>query len=807
MKTIILKFGGKSLANGKGIEQVLSIIQNKLKEPQKLVVVLSARGQTTNTLENLIYLAKEGQNFKTKFKKFKAYQEEPLKKANLKTELNTIENALNGIQLLKDCSAKTKDLILAQGELLSVKLVAKLLRKKNIKTEVIDSRTIIKTDSNFGNANVDLKSSKQLTKKALKPLNPNVVTLITGFIGSDSNHQTTTIGRDGSNYTASLIANFISATKIESYTHVDGIFTANPEEVGSATIIPQLHYNEANEIASFGASVLHAKTISPLITKRIPLEIKNTFKPNQNGTIINHNKTRIGVKSIAIQKDIDLINFEGRGILGKSGIDGRIFNVLKQHNISVGLISQGSSETGVSFIVNKDQTKKTLKYLKQEFEIDFKRKTVSSISAASHVALITVIGQSLNGFLKPYQSLVKNNVNIKLINNTLSGNNIGLLVDEQDVSKAANIIHSQIFGVSKTINVAIFGKGTVGSSLINQIAESRQSILDKKETNIHVFAVADSKKIWLNSKRIEKNWEKSFEKKAKNGYDIETVISYAQKHHLENLVAIDNTASDKFIANYFPLVENGFDLISSNKIANTKSYACYKKLKQTLKLNKKSYLYETNVGAGLPVIDTIKLLHDSGENITRIKGVFSGSLSYIFNTFSDQEQPFHQVLKTAIDNGFTEPDPREDLCGNDVARKLLILARELDLQNEFDDIHVQNLIPKPLRKVSKQGFFYQLQKLDNPFSQLKENQKSNHVLRYVGELHGNLQKEKGLLDVKLISVPKNSALGQLKGSDSIIEIYTESYGDKPIIIQGAGAGAEVTARGVFGDLLRIADKK
>jgi aspartokinase/homoserine dehydrogenase 1 len=292
-----------------------------------------------------------------------------------------------------------------------------------------------------------------------------------------------------------------------------------------------------------------------------------------------------------------------------------------------------------------------------------------------------------------------------------------------------------------------------------------------------------------------------------NSYAVEDVIAYAKEHHLENLIAIDNTASSIFVENYIALAENSFDLISSNKVANTLSFEFYKKLRKVLEENQKEYLYETNVGAGLPLIDTIKLLHLSGENITKIKGVFSGSLSYLFNNYSKKEAPFSQVLQEAIDNGFTEPDPREDLCGNDVGRKLLILARELDLQNEFEEVQIHNLIPENLREGKATEFLTRLEEFDTVYEGIKNGQKENHVLRYIGELSGNLQQDKGTLEVKLVSVPENSALGSLQGSDSIFEIYTESYGEQPIVIQGAGAGANVTARGVFGDILRLSDKK
>ena len=368
------------------------------------------------------------------------------------------------------------------------------------------------------------------------------------------------------------------------------------------------------------------------------------------------------------------------------------------------------------------------------------------------------------------------------------------------------VIHGELFESPKQIHLAIFGHGTVGKTLINQILESREEIIKRKNIQLNIVAIANSRKILLNKKGISHTWEQDLAQ-ATTESKIENIIQWAKEHHLENLIAIDNTASSSFVENYDRLAENAFDLVSSNKIFNTLSIERYRDLREKLDKNNKRYLYETNVGAGLPLIDTIKLLHLSGENITRIIGVFSGTLSYIFNHFSVRNDAFSTIVKEAMEKGFTEPDPREDLSGNDVARKLLILARELDLINEFEDISIQNLIPSHLQNMSKEEFLTKLDELNNEYENIKKNQAEGYVLRYVGDLHGDLSQDKGILDVKLISVPKTSALGQLKGSDSIFEIYTESYGENPIVIMGAGAGASVTARGVFGDILRLSENK
>lgn len=803
----LLKFGGKSLANGEGLDNVLTIIKNKIKDQERIVVVLSARADATDVLEQILEKSKQGENYTRIWEEFKRQQVAPNANIDYSKEFSLLEQIFQGVRLVEDYSPKVKDLVLAQGELLSTKMVASLLEKEGIKSLAVDSRELLKTDSCFGQAHILGKISEDITKTFFTKLSAEIVPIVTGFIASNELGETTTLGRNGSNYTASLFANYLDVAEVESYTHLNGIYTANPDQVVDAQIIQRLNFQEASELASFGAFILHAKTIIPLIEKNIPLRILNTFNAKAEGTLISTEHREKGVKAITVQNDVCIISIAGKGFLGKRGIDARIFKTLSEHDISVGVVSQGSSERGVDFLINEEKAEIAVAALKEEFAKEFFNKDVSSITPIKDVAVVTIIGQDLQGFTTPYQALVKNRVKILLINNTLNGKNIGLVLPRNEVVKAMNVIHGQIFGVAKKINIAVFGKGKVGGSLIDQIQQSRAKILKKKDLSLNIFAITGKNKVLFNRNGIGTDWRTVLKDKKQTNDIVQKTIAYAQKYHLENLIAIDNTASDDFITQYIPLVEQGFDLISSNKKANTQSFSSYKELRKTLQANDKQYLYETNVGAGLPLIDTIKLLHESGENITRIRGVFSGSLSYLFNQFSALDDSFSSILKEAIEKGYTEPDAREDLCGNDVARKLLILARELDLENEFEDIFIENLIPKDLQDVSLEAFTERLEVFNPIYNKLKEEQQPKHVLRYVGDLGGDLQKSKGELSVRLVSVPKNSALGQLKGADSIFEIYTESYGKNPIVIQGAGAGAEVTARGVFGDLLRISDKK
>ncbi|WP_346880833.1 bifunctional aspartate kinase/homoserine dehydrogenase I [uncultured Algibacter sp.] len=797
----VLKFGGKSLANGTGLNTVLSIIESKVNAGERISVVVSARGSATDDLEVILEKALKGEDYNNDLEAFKAYQTKPLKTVDFLAEFSLLDKLFEGVSLLGDYSKKTKDNILAQGELLSVKLISNILNERGINAKSTDARELIKTDEAFGNAQPISKISKESTQAYFKE-HKDTVNIITGFIASNLKNETTTLGRNGSNYTAALIANFLDAEELQNYTHVNGIYTANPDLVADAQKIRELSFSEANELANFGTSVLHAKTIIPLVEKNISLRILNTFNPDDEGTLITARPSTKEVTSLSVLDNVALLNLEGRGLLGKIGVDARIFGALSKHGISVSIVSQGSSERGIGLIINAEQATQAVIALEREFESDFYSQDVNKIDVIDDVAVISIVGIALSSFHKPFNALIKNQITPLLFNNTVTGKNVSLVVKKNQLHKAVNVIHGEVFGISKKINIAIFGHGGVGSALINQILKSKGDIEKRKGINLNVFAIANSRKLLLNKNGVDTYWEKAIESTSQTS-SIEDVIAFANANHLENLIAVDNTASSIFYENYIPFIEAGFDLVSSNKIANTISHEFYKNLRLQLKEHNKQYLYETTVGAGLPLIDTIKLLHESGENITRIRGVFSGTLSYLFNNFSVEDKPFSEIIKETVDKGFTEPDPREDFSGNDVARKLLILARELDLQNEFEDVAVQNLIPEAYQKISVESFLKQLDVLDDEFQKIKSEQKECHVLRYVGDLSGDLSQDKGVLEVKLVSIPNDSTLGQIKGSDAIFEIFTESYGEQPIVIQGAGAGAEVTARGVFGDILRL----
>lgn len=798
----VLKFGGKSLASLHNTTHLLQIINNHA-TLSSLIIVVSAIGNTTDILLDLLRKAKHNKPYREQLNELKTLNFYP--KINTEDQFQLIENILQGVSLIQDYSTKVQDLLLAQGELISSKVITEILNEKGYEAVFLDSTQLIKTDSYFGSANVNETLTEIAIKEQFSKIPSNKLVVLGGFIGSNEKGEITTLGRNGSNLTAALIAKYTDAEEFLNFTHVDGIYTTNPEWVSTAKRIDELHYDEANELANFGANILHAKTIIPLIEKKIPLRILNTLNPNSPGTLISAKPTAKDVKSLTVLQNVALIQFYGKGLLGKSGVDARIFNALAKKKISVSVIAQGSSERGIGFVVEEKNAFLAKTTLENEFAEDFYTKDVENIHVNTNIAVISIIGQDLESFHKPYSALIKNGIVPILFNNSITGRNVSLVVEKDQFKKALHVIHGQIFGINKTINVAIVGKGTVGSVLIDQIVSARKQIAEKKGIDLNIFAIANSTSVYFKNDGFNENWKLAF--KTPQPHSLSSIIDYVKEHHLENLILVDNTASSSLPNRYEDFIQHGFDVVSSNKIANTLSFDFYKNLRETLKRNQKEYLYETNVGAGLPLIDNIKLLHLSGESITKIKGVFSGTLSFIFNTFSIEDRPFSEVLKEAIAKGFTEPDPRDDLSGTDVARKLLILARELDLENELDDISIQNLIPESFQKLSVESFLDQLEGLNDYYNTIKQDLKPNEVLRYVGELSGDLQLSKGVLETKLVKVDKNSALGQLSGSDSIFEIYTESYGDRPIIIQGAGAGAHVTARGVFGDILRLAEKK
>lgn len=654
----ILKFGGQSLANNEGLNQLIQIITPFIEKEEKILIVLSARGKSTSALDALIAKAYQKEDFSEDLQHFEALQKNTSTSVHFKNEINLISSSLSEISNTNTRQHHAENLILAQGELCSLKVVSQLLHENHIQHECVDSRQLIQTRQLNNIQIVNKKHSRKETQQFFNSRTNTKVFITAGYIASDEEGNTTTLGKNGSNYSASLLANFTHADEIRSYTHVDGIYESDPLIFPQAKKIDFLDYESAQKIAHSKAEILHQKCISPLIQKQIPLRILNTFNPKSKGTLI--------------------------------------------HNAKI-------------------------------------------------------------------------NSRIKTTNSSLSRR--------------------------KQINLAIFGLGLVGGSLIEQILTSKTKLAQKKGVDLNIFALANSKKVILKSNGISNNWKELVDTKESYCRDANELIQYTKENKLDNLIAIDATNGDQLVNSYIPLVNANFNVVSANKIANSSPYSFYNELRQQLQNNQKEFLYETNVGAGLPLIDTLKNLHLAGDEVQKIQGVFSGSLSYIFNQFCIEDKSFSEIVKEAKVKGFTEPNPLEDLSGKDVGRKLLILARELDIKKEFSDVIIESLIPQELEDNIANNQF-QLSDLNNYFQRKKDQLPDGHCLRYVGELDTKTQQ----LKVALKTVPTNSALGHIRGSDSLFVIQTASYQD-PMIIQGAGAGAQVTARGVFVDILKIVDKQ
>lgn len=803
----ILKFGGRSLANqNQGIKQVCDIIAQQSKQAETTIAIVSARADTTQQLQNLIDRAANDQDYSALLQQLKQSQQLKSTQVDYQANFQLLEKRLQGIKLLGGYNAQTRDEILAQGELMSVKAVLATLQEKGINASQIDSQACLKTNDNFGQATPLHSLSKANLQHRINQ-NPAKLYIAAGFIGSTEQGQTTTLGANGSNYTAALFANYLDATEMRNYTHVDGIYTADPTIVQQAQKIEQLSYREANELAQLGTYILHAKTIIPLIEKNISLRLLNTFKPNDSGTLISAKSKRQGIKCVSANQNVALINLEGRGMLGKPGIDGRIFGTLAHFNINVNMVSQSTTERGIGILVAAEDAKLAEQALKAEFSTELNQQDVARIETDQTVAVITTVGLSLQNFNQPLNALANNQISPLMINNSLNGKNISLVIKKDQLTKAVNVIHGSIFGAATRVHLALLGHGTVGKAMIEQILAAQQEIAERKSLAIKIIAIANSRQLLFDPQGIGSDWQQRLDQES-NRHQIIELIDLTRSHHLENLILIDNTAGIRPPQLYPEFIKAGFDIVSSNKIANTLDWNFYCHLRKLLKQHKKSYRYETNVGAGLPLIDTIQSLHLAGENITAIRGIFSGSLSYIFNRLGREQVSFSQVLKDAMQQGFTEPDARDDLSGQDVARKLLILARELDLAVEMDNVSIENLVPQELRQLTAEQFQQNLDLLDQQFEQRQKQLPKNHVWRYLGELSGNLMdSSQAKLKVALTAVPAASPLGQVQGSDSIFEISTESYGKQPMIIQGAGAGAKVTARGVFGDILKLATQK
>jgi len=808
----VLKFGGSSLASAKSIKLLIDIIKS---EQQNLWVVVSASGKTTDYLVELTQLAlAKDESYKVGLKTLEQHHISICKEslpiaaqtcviALIKSACNELEQLLDAVYWLEDLSPKTQDKIISFGELLSAQLLAEIASKEIESVQYKDSRELISTNSQFTNAKVNFDRTNSFIADFQKS-NEAKVTILGGFISANEANETTTLGRGGSDYSAAIYAAALKAEVLEIWTDVNGLYAANPKLVKQAKPIANISYEEAMELSHFGAKVIYPPTIKPVLEKEIPIKIKNTFDANAEGTTISNssNGKRQTIKGISHVEGISLLTLEGLGMIGIHGISKRLFEVLANNHINIVMITQASSEHSICIAIAKESSQKAEQLINDAFKNEISEHLIQPISVENDLAILAVVGdqmkshQGVSGTL--FSSLGSNNINIRAIAQGASEKNISCVIKDDDVKKALNCIHAAFFEAHiKELNVYIAGVGNVGSKLVSQLQQQQVYLKEALNLNVKIVGIANSKQYYINENGLgNSDWiTKLSEQKVDNDVSYYDAIAALNK---QNSVFVDVTANEAVANSYADLLRKSISVVACNKIACSSDYNDYKELKYLAKKYKASFLYETNVGAGLPIIKTVQNLISSGDQITEIQAVLSGSLNFIFNEYTNGEL-FSTIVKQAQDEGYTEPDPRIDLSGKDVARKILILIREAGIPLEFEAITNNPMLPKGSLEAASVDDFYSLITTENDhFKQLlSEAKNQNSKLKYVASY------KDGKASVGLQFIPKNHPFYNLEGKDNIVSFYTNRYQEQPLIIKGAGAGADVTASGLFADIIQI----
>lgn len=811
----VLKFGGTSVANAENISKVIDILKENAQK-EKLVVVVSALGGTTDTLLEAGDFAQNGNSdFSSSFKTIEKRHIEavraliPIDKQSgvlggLKKILNELESTLEGISLLGEFSARTHDKIVSFGERLSSYIVINALKSQIENVALKDSRELILTNDDFNQAVVDIDTTTKNIVSYFKNIDAQVV-VMPGFVAANKNGETTTLGRGGSDYTAALIASALDASILEIWTDVSGMYTANPRLVKGAFPIENISYHEAMELSHFGAKVLYPPTVQPVLKKEIPMVIKNTFDAKAPGTYISkNNKTsKTLIKGISHIANVSLITLEGNGMIGIPGFSKRLFETLSQEKINVTLITQASSEHSICIGINDSDAEKAKLLVDETFAYEIALGKVEPLQVESGLAIIALVGDNMKNHQgisgRMLSTLGKNNVNIRAIAQGASEKNISTVINSKNIKKALNSLHSEFFeNQVKNLNLFVVGVGNVGGQLIEQIAAQEEYLLDKLQLKVNVIALSNSKKMLFKEEGIDlSNWKNDL---LENGetLDLNQFHKNVVDFNLANSIFVDNTANYDIAQLYAGYLKESIAVVTCNKIAASSDYEIYSELKSLSREYNAPYLFETNVGAGLPIINTLNNLVLSGDRIKRIQAVASGSLNFIFNSFVG-DGDFAKIVDEAGALGFTEPDPRIDLSGVDVARKILILARESGTRMNLEDIKNISFLPKASFEAdSIEDFKKTLISEKAHFEAIKEKAAANNAeLKYVAEFVD------GKANVSLQEVDNKHPFSNLQGSDNIVLFFTERYPEYPLIVKGAGAGADVTASGIFADIIRI----
>lgn len=808
----VLKFGGTSVANAENISKTIATIQRALKK-DKTMVVVSALGGTTDMLIDAGKLAASGdESYKEKIsvleeRHIKAVEDllTPGSRTELLAEIHKhfkeLEAICEGIFLLRELSNRTLDRVVSFGELLSSIIISYKLESLSISCEWKDSRELIETNSSYTFAAVNFETTNKKIVAFVKN-KPASLYLFPGFIASDANGITTTLGRGGSDYTAAIFAAAVKANTLEIWTDVSGMMTADPRLVQNVKVIPRISYQEAMELSHFGAKVIYPPTIQPVMSLGMPLWIKNTFAPDDEGTLIE-NKSDANqniVSGISSIGKVSLLLLEGSGMVGIPGFSKRLFDALSKEKINVILITQSSSEHSICVAIDEVNSAKAKAAVDAEFEYEIGTKKLEPLSIENSLAIVALVGDNMKNHPgisgRMFSALGKNGVNIRAIAQGSSEKNISAVITSPDVKKAINVLHEEFFETAyKQVNLFVAGAGNVGKRLIEQLKQQHAHLQQHLRLNIRTVAIANSKQVALNEEGLDLNsWELELKNAPK--MSLSELVKFIQEKNLRNSVFVDVTANEEVSKSYASLLQKSVSIVACNKIAASSAYNNYEHLKNIAREFNTSFLFETNVGAGLPIIGTLNDLIRSGDEVQKIQAVLSGTLNFVFNNY-DGTKTFSSVVKQAQDEGYTEPDPRLDLGGTDVMRKILILAREAGHKMEMTDIVNNVFLPEECMKGDVAAFYKSLEKYETHFKKLFDEAKAKDCkLKFVAQL------ENGKASVGLQHINKEHDLYHLYGKDNVVLFYTRRYSQQPLVIKGAGAGAEVTASGVFADILR-----
>ncbi|MEO8147836.1 MAG: bifunctional aspartate kinase/homoserine dehydrogenase I [Bacteroidia bacterium] len=810
----VLKFGGTSVANAENLNKVAAIILKAVSKDKTMVVVSAMGGLTDALIETGKLAETANENYKEKLKAIEQRHLQCIQElipvvrqsavlSEIKKQCNELEAICEGVFLLRELSARTLDRIVSFGELMLSIILSAKLNSMDVAHEWKDSRELISTNSNFGFAAVNFdKTNKQIIDYVVKAAAQ--LYIFPGFVATDSNGITTTLGRGGSDYTAAIYAAAVNADVLEIWTDVSGMMTADPRLVQNVKVIPHISYQEAMELSHFGAKVIYPPTIQPVMSKGMPLLIKNTFAPDDEGTLIENKSSAndnivCGISSIS---KMTLLLLEGSGMVGIPGFSKRLFDALSQEKINVILITQSSSEHSICVAIDEVNATKAKAAIDAEFDFEILVKRLEPLNVENGLTIVALVGDNMKNHTgisgRMFTALGRNGVNIRAIAQGSSEKNISAVISSADVKKAINVLHEEFFETTyKQVNLFLIGAGNVGKRLFEQIKQQQNYLQQKMRLNIRVVAIANSKKVAINEDGLKlTQWEDELKNAAP--MKLQELIDFIIKKNLRNSVFVDNTASEEVGMSYEALLQKSISVVASNKIACSSTYEKYERLKDIAREFNTSFLFETNVGAGLPVIVTLNDLTQSGDEIHRIEAVLSGTLNFVFNNY-DGTKSFASIVKQAQDEGYTEPDPRLDLSGVDVMRKILILAREAGLKLEMNEIKNNMFLPAPCMEGTVDDFYKQLERHESHFKKLYDAAKAEDCkLKFVAQL------DNGKASVGLQHINKEHDLYHLYGKDNVVLFYSRRYPEQPLVIKGAGAGAEVTASGVFADIIRAA---